>query len=107
MMTKDDNSNSNFISALINAHVKPIVKEAIKEFLIENNLTLVSTVAPSPSKLLSTAQVAEMCGVNRHRIYEMIDEGLPFIEKKPFKFRLDDVNNFIAQNVKYRKKEVK
>ena len=100
-----DENNSNFISALFKAHAKPIFKEVLREVLTEHNLSLVANVAPNPSKLLSTLEVGEMFGVNRHRIYEMIEEGLPYIEDKPFKFRLDDVNNFIAQNVKYKKKK--
>ncbi len=100
MATQHD---SNFIASLLKAQAKPIVKEAFLEVLKECNLTLVSTVAPNPSKLLSTNELAEMMGKNRHAIYELVEEGLPYVEEKPYRFRMDDVNNFMAMRVKRKK----
>jgi excisionase family DNA binding protein len=90
----------NFISTLFKAHAKPILKEAMLEFLKENNLAFVSTLTPNASRLLSTDDVAKLIGVNRHRVYEMVEQGLPVMQVKPYKFKQEDVNEFIHKNVK-------
>jgi predicted DNA-binding transcriptional regulator AlpA len=97
-------ADSNFISTLIKAHAKPIVKEAMLEFLKENNLAFVSTSAPNSARLLSTDDVVKLIGINRHRVYEMVEEGLPVTHSKPYKFRLEDVTAFIEKKVKKKTK---
>lgn len=92
--------NTDFFSVLLKNQAKPIVKEAFCEFLAENGLTLISTLPQNPSKLLSTSDVAHLLGVDRHRVYAFIDDGLPAMQSKPYKFRLQDVNEFIAKKLK-------
>lgn len=92
--------NTDFLSVLLKKQAKPIVKEAFGEFLAENGLVLVSTSARDSSKLLSTSEVANLLGVDRHKVYDYIEDGLPALQSKPYKFRLQDVNEYIAKNLK-------
>ncbi len=92
--------NTDFFSVLLRKQAKPILKEALGEFLAENGLALVSTSARESSKLLSTSEVADLLGVDRHKVYDYIEDGLPAMESKPYKFRLQDVNEYIAKNLK-------
>lgn len=92
--------NTDFFSVLLKKQAKPIVKEAFGEFLAENGLALVQISACDSSKLLSTSEVAKLLGVDRHKVYDYIDDGLPAMQSKPYKFRLQDVNEYIAKNLR-------
>ncbi|MBL7839377.1 MAG: helix-turn-helix domain-containing protein [Cyclobacteriaceae bacterium] len=92
--------NTDFLSVLLKKQAKPIVKEAFGEFLAENGLALVPISGRDSTKLLSTAEVAKLLGVERHKVYDYIDNGLPAMQSKPYKFRLQDVNEFITTNLK-------
>jgi len=92
--------NTDFLSVLLKKQAKPIVKEAFGEFLAENGLAFVSTSSRDSAKLLSTSDVAKLIGVDRHKVYDYIEDGLPAMQSKPYKFRLQDVNEYIAKNLK-------
>jgi|GEM_PF-4696125 len=92
--------NTDFFSVLLKKQAKPIVKEAFGEFLAENGLTLISISPRDSTKLLSTSDVAKLIGVDRHKVYDFINDGLPAMQSKPYKFRLQDVNEYIANNLK-------
>ncbi len=92
--------NTDFLSVLLKKQAKPIVKEAFGEFLAENGLMLISTTSRDTAKLLSTSDVAKLVGVDRHKVYDFINDGLPAMQSKPYKFRLQDVNEYIAKNLK-------
>ena len=92
--------NTDFLSVLLKNQAKPIVKEAFSEFLAENKLTLISNSPMDSAKLLSTSEVSKLLGVERHRVYAYIDDGLPAMQSKPYKFRLQDVNEYVSKKLK-------
>lgn len=94
--------NTDFLSVLLKQQAKPILKEAFSEFLKENNLAIFSASPLDTTKLLSTSDVAKLVGVDRHTVYKYVNQGLPAIHSKPYKFRRCDVDDFIAKNLKSR-----
>lgn len=73
---------------------KPLIKEALLEFLKENELVVVS-LKESKSQLLTTTEVAKYLSVERHTVYEYMKMGLPaFKVGKAHKFRLEDIETF-------------
>jgi excisionase family DNA binding protein len=91
--------DDNFLALLIKHHSKPLIKEALKEFLAENELVITPSRTSSQGALISTADARKYFGgIDRHTLYRYVHEGLPaFKSGKSYKFRKDDIEHFISQ----------
>lgn len=79
---------------------KSLIKEALLEFLTENELKIVSTKENNP-QILTTHEAAKMLSVNRHTLYKFMNMGLPsFRVGKSHRFRIEDINEFVELRVK-------
>lgn len=79
---------------------KSLIKEALLEFLTENELKIVSTKEKNP-QILTTHEAAKMLSVNRHTLYKFMNMGLPsFRVGKSHRFRIEDINEFVELRVK-------
>lgn len=90
---------------LIYRYGKPLIKQALDEFLKENGLMIVPTKPLANDDLLSTKQVIKFLGgITRQTLYKYIqEEGLPTLTVgNSFKFRMIDVQNFLQEKKKYR-----
>jgi excisionase family DNA binding protein len=92
-------ADERFLQLFFKLYMKPLIKEALDEFLKENGVTLVNNKQP-PGQLLTGQQVAELLCVERHTVSNMIKKGLPcvFIGDKARRFRVEDVNAFIEKS---------
>lgn len=93
-------NSQNYNQALFEHYGLPLVKRALYEFLLENNLTIVSTKASNYDAMISTNEAIKLLGgINRQTLYKYIDQGLPaYRNGKSYKFRVSDINEFINKN---------
>jgi hypothetical protein len=76
--------------------IKPIVIEAIKEYFSEQPL---STNQYQDDQVVDTAKAMLMLGFkDRHSVYQAVEKGLPFLSKRPYKFRVIDIKQFNEAN---------
>lgn len=92
-------SEDTLLKIFLQRYGKPLIKEALLEFLKENELVLVSLKESKP-KLLTTTEVAKYLSVERHTVYQYMKLGLPaFKVGKAHKFRLDDIETFVRTRI--------
>lgn len=100
------NNEDQIIRLLFQRHIKPLLRETLQEFLSENCLSIISNKPANSGGLLDTkAATKHLGGINRQTLYKYIREGLPtFRVGKAHKFRIEDINKFIAEHSRSRPK---
>lgn len=92
-------SEDTLMKLFLQRYWKPLIKEALLEFLKENELVMVSLKESKP-QLLTTTEVAKYLSVERHTVYEYMKMGLPaFKVGKAHKFRLEDIETFVKTRI--------
>jgi excisionase family DNA binding protein len=93
-------SEDTLIKLFFQHYGKSLLKEALLEFLAENELKIVSMKENNP-QLLTTHEAAKLLSVNRHTLYKYMNMGLPsFRVGKSHRFRIEDIKAFVALRVK-------
>lgn len=82
---------------LFHRYGKPLIKQALSEYLKENGLAIVPSRHIESGALISTNQAVKLLGgINRQTLYKYIDEGLPALRVgKSYKFRIEELQDFI------------
>lgn len=89
---------------LLNRYGKPLIKQAIKEYLKENGLAIVPSRQLESGELISTNHAIKLLGgINRQTLYKYINEGLPALRVgKSYKFRAEELLNFVQERKGHR-----
>lgn len=92
--------DNSYLRLLFQHYGKPLFKEVLQEVLAENNLIIVSAKASGSEAMISTNEAIKLLGgINRQTLYKYIDQGLPaYRNGKSYKFRVNDINEFINKN---------
>ena len=93
------NTEDQIMKLLFQRHLKPLLKDALQEFLVEKSLAIISTKPANSPRLMSTKEAAKyLGGINRQTLYQYIKQGLPaFRTGRSYKFRSEDLESFIEQ----------
>lgn len=76
--------------------IKPIVAEAIREYFAEQDFP---TNQYQDDRVVNTTEAMRLLGFkDRHSIYQAVKDGLPFVHKRPYKFRVSDIKQFNESN---------
>lgn len=86
-----------YFKALLIQHGKPVMKQALSEWLVENSLALVSTKPLTQDEWISTRDAARLLGgLDRHTLYSYIKQGLPAKKiGKSYKFQKSEIEKFL------------